>query len=147
MISDTLCETLDEIERYQRDMPQCYDDIRDRIEAVKAEMRGLQMYLDAPPDMVRPPETRSWAPEVIDGWCLADAAKGARSPQNAVAALALALLRSAACSGMSVEGYQQGVTLLIGHYNGCEDLICQQVVERVAAVLEVLTPRQTLTRA
>jgi metal-dependent amidase/aminoacylase/carboxypeptidase family protein len=55
MISDVLFEAVEEIERYQRDIPWCYDDpaITAEIEAVKASMTALRIKLDTPP----PPPT------------------------------------------------------------------------------------------
>jgi peptidoglycan hydrolase CwlO-like protein len=49
MISDVLFEAIEEIERYQNDLPQCYDEIREEINAVKETMRALQIKLDTPP--------------------------------------------------------------------------------------------------
>ena len=51
MIADVLYEALEDIERYQRNYGDCYDNLRDRIEPVKAAMRDLMMYLDRPPEM------------------------------------------------------------------------------------------------
>lgn len=55
MISDVLLDSVGEIERYQRDMPKCYDGLRDQIEAVKTVMHALHTYLDFPPSMGRYP--------------------------------------------------------------------------------------------
>jgi len=48
MISDVLFKAIEEIERYQNDLPQCYDEIREEINAVKETMRALQIKLDTP---------------------------------------------------------------------------------------------------
>ena len=48
MISDVLFEAIEEIERYQADMPICYDTRRIEIDRVKEEMRNLQHRLDIP---------------------------------------------------------------------------------------------------
>jgi hypothetical protein len=49
MISDVLCEALDEIERYQRDFSNAYGESKEAIEKVKAVMSALRSYLDCPP--------------------------------------------------------------------------------------------------
>ena len=49
MISDVLFEALQEIERYQREMPDVYSDMAADIERVKVEMQTLQRRLDTPP--------------------------------------------------------------------------------------------------
>jgi hypothetical protein len=49
MISDVLFEAIEEIERYQREFPRSYDEIKPDIEAVKAKMRALQRFLDTLP--------------------------------------------------------------------------------------------------
>lgn len=41
MISDVLDSALSDIDDYQRRFPQCYDDIREEIEAVKRAMKQL----------------------------------------------------------------------------------------------------------
>jgi hypothetical protein len=55
MISDTLFEAADEIERYLREMPDVYADadIRPRIDALLAEMKAVQNILDTPPPIKR----------------------------------------------------------------------------------------------
>jgi hypothetical protein len=55
VISDVLSDAVAEIERYQRDMPGCYDGLRDQIEAAKAVMDALRTYLDFPPPTGRHP--------------------------------------------------------------------------------------------
>lgn len=51
MISDVLFEAVEQIEEYQKAMPQCYDSIKDRIDKVKGEMKELQIFLDTPPSL------------------------------------------------------------------------------------------------
>jgi hypothetical protein len=46
MISDILFQAVQAIERYQREMPHHYDQLRAEIDEVKAAMRGLQRRLD-----------------------------------------------------------------------------------------------------
>ena len=48
MISDVLFEAFEQIEQCQREYPQCYDDIRAEIDAVKAAMNQLRANLDNP---------------------------------------------------------------------------------------------------
>jgi hypothetical protein len=48
MISDVLSEAIREIERYQKEFPQCYDEDRVLIDEVKAAMRRLQARYDDP---------------------------------------------------------------------------------------------------
>jgi hypothetical protein len=48
MISDTLHQAIEDIERYQRDMPDSYDSIRADIDAVKEQMASLRRKLDNP---------------------------------------------------------------------------------------------------
>lgn len=51
MISDMLSEAVEEIERYQKDMPDCYEGLRFEIDTVKEVMDCLRLYLDrADPD-------------------------------------------------------------------------------------------------
>lgn len=57
MISDVLFEARLSIEEYQKNMPECYEGIRDKIEHVKREMQALQELLDAPPKIIKA-ETR-----------------------------------------------------------------------------------------
>jgi hypothetical protein len=49
MISDTLYDARNDIERYERDL-RCYAGIRFEIRNVKIVMQSLQCYLDTPPD-------------------------------------------------------------------------------------------------
>lgn len=49
MISDVLFEAIEEIERYQSNFPDHYNEIRDEIDKVKGAMCRLQLSLDAPP--------------------------------------------------------------------------------------------------
>jgi hypothetical protein len=49
MISDILFEAIEEIERYQNDFSECYDDLREEIDAVKDAMKALKIKLDTPP--------------------------------------------------------------------------------------------------
>ena len=53
MLSDTLSEAIEEIERYQREMPDVYDYIKEEINQVKEAMRKLQIELDTPPVSVK----------------------------------------------------------------------------------------------
>jgi hypothetical protein len=50
MISDVLCDAVEEIERYQREMPEVYNDspVHEEIEQVKAAMRKLMRKLANP---------------------------------------------------------------------------------------------------
>ncbi len=54
MIGDVLYDAIQELERYQREMPDSYDDMRDEIEACKNAMRKLRRKLDLPPDVLDP---------------------------------------------------------------------------------------------
>jgi DNA repair ATPase RecN len=47
MISDTLSDASAEIKRYQADMPECYDEIRDIIDEVTSAMDKLRYLLDS----------------------------------------------------------------------------------------------------
>ena len=49
MISDVLSDAIHSIREYQEKCPQCYDDIRPRIDRVVATMDALRALLDAPP--------------------------------------------------------------------------------------------------
>ena len=49
MLRDTLSETMDEIEEYERKYPKACDAMKDEIEAVKTSMNKLRQKLDAPP--------------------------------------------------------------------------------------------------
>jgi len=53
MISDTLYEAIQEIERYQRELSDNYEVCRDHIEIVKNVMFSLQNVLDAHPGLIR----------------------------------------------------------------------------------------------
>ncbi len=59
MISDVLFETLDDIERIQKDEPHVYDCYKDSIEKVKKEMERLRIFFDAPPGTYHCPESVS----------------------------------------------------------------------------------------
>ena len=50
MISDVLFEAREEIERYQKDMPDVYGDFEStaKIEAVKLAMKTVQIWFDTP---------------------------------------------------------------------------------------------------
>jgi len=48
MISDTLCEAIQEIEEYQKRLPEFYDGIKEDIEVVKDVMDSLRERLDEP---------------------------------------------------------------------------------------------------
>ena len=50
MISDVLFEAREEIERYQKDMPDVYGDLEStvKIEAVKLVMKAVQGWFDTP---------------------------------------------------------------------------------------------------
>ena len=64
MISDILSDAVDQIRRYQRDMPSCYDGIRRRIDTVVAVMDDLRAELDTPPKIL--PMT---APQMECAYC------------------------------------------------------------------------------
>jgi len=49
MISDTLFEAVTEIERYQKNFPNAYSELKVEIEKVKAVMNAMRSYLDFPP--------------------------------------------------------------------------------------------------
>lgn len=49
MISDVLFEAKENIEEYQKELPQCYDGSKARIEAIKNAMSCLQCDFDLPP--------------------------------------------------------------------------------------------------
>ena len=51
MISDILFEAIEEIERYQKDFSECYDELRAEIDAVKEIMSALRIKLDTPPGL------------------------------------------------------------------------------------------------
>jgi hypothetical protein len=55
MISDELYEAIEEIERYQRSFPKCYDGLRVEIGKVTAVMNALKTWLDCPPSKGRYP--------------------------------------------------------------------------------------------
>ena len=50
MISDTLFEAIEEIERYEEEFPGTYDYVKEEIADVKERMRSLQMKLDSSPN-------------------------------------------------------------------------------------------------
>lgn len=58
MLSDTLFDAIQEIETYQRDIPEWYDDHKDHINVVKKVMASLMGILDGVP--------RSYPPNVAD---------------------------------------------------------------------------------
>lgn len=49
MISDVLSESSHEIERYERDMPDCYAGLSDELGRVRTMMDAMRVYLDLPP--------------------------------------------------------------------------------------------------
>ena len=49
MISDVLFDAVEEIRRYQRDMPDAYESMQAEIDAVTTAMDLLRARLDAPP--------------------------------------------------------------------------------------------------
>jgi hypothetical protein len=49
MISDVLFDAVEEIRRYQRDMPDAYESMQAEIDAVTTAMDLLRAKLDAPP--------------------------------------------------------------------------------------------------
>lgn len=49
MISDTLFEAVRDIRRYQKELPQCYVELKDRIDDVVEQMDSLRRVLDTPP--------------------------------------------------------------------------------------------------
>jgi hypothetical protein len=49
MISDVLCEAIAAIQQYQRDMPDVYDDEKERIDGLIAQMEQVLIYFDTPP--------------------------------------------------------------------------------------------------
>jgi hypothetical protein len=59
MISDVLFDAIEEIERHQKFSPQCYNELREEIDAVKEAMRALQIKLDS-----YPPPISSRAPSL-----------------------------------------------------------------------------------
>jgi len=54
MISDVLFEAVQEIERYEKEMPESYasEPLKSKIKAVKDTMTALQRELDTPPESV-----------------------------------------------------------------------------------------------
>ena len=48
MIADVLCEARLELERYLREFPDTYADMREEVEALCALMAGMQAQLDNP---------------------------------------------------------------------------------------------------
>jgi hypothetical protein len=49
MISDVLSDAAFKIRRYQAEMPDCYEQSRDRIDKILAAMDALRVFFDAPP--------------------------------------------------------------------------------------------------
>ena len=49
MISDVLSDSIAEIENYQKNMPDVYNEIKDEINKVKDAMEKLRIKLDTPP--------------------------------------------------------------------------------------------------
>jgi hypothetical protein len=49
MISDVLSDAAFEIRRYQKEMPDFYEQSRDRIDKVVAAMDALRIFFDTPP--------------------------------------------------------------------------------------------------
>jgi molecular chaperone GrpE (heat shock protein) len=47
MISDVLCDALEEIERYEKQFPDVYGDKREELARVKAAMDNLRKELDS----------------------------------------------------------------------------------------------------
>jgi len=52
VISDVLSDARENIERYQRDMPDAYDVLAPEIASVLTVMGGLRLYLDIPPNQM-----------------------------------------------------------------------------------------------
>jgi len=50
MLSDVLFDAIEEIEHYQAEFADIYDELKPDIERVKSEMRSLQHKLDASPN-------------------------------------------------------------------------------------------------
>lgn len=48
MISDVLSDASDEIERYEREMPECYAGLSDELGRVRTLMDAMRVYLDLP---------------------------------------------------------------------------------------------------
>ena len=55
MLGDLLFEAMQDIEFYQEEYPQLYEQYREEIERLKDHMRGLQATLETPPGMVPAP--------------------------------------------------------------------------------------------
>ncbi len=49
MISDVLSDAIHEIKRYQREMPDVYNDHKEKIERAKKVMNDLRIFFDTPP--------------------------------------------------------------------------------------------------
>jgi hypothetical protein len=49
MISDVLSDAIASIRAYQRNFPDCYDDIKSEIDSVVSVMDGLRQKVDTPP--------------------------------------------------------------------------------------------------
>jgi hypothetical protein len=64
MISDVLFEALQQIERYQKESPDMYDEMKDEIEQVKHVMRRLLHKLDDPRPPSAPPNDGAFPTQV-----------------------------------------------------------------------------------
>jgi hypothetical protein len=49
MISDILFQAIDDIRRFQKDMPETYDNLKPQIDALLRQMDRLREYMDTPP--------------------------------------------------------------------------------------------------
>ncbi len=48
MLSDILCQAVEDIEYYQNEMPDIYDAYRDRLGVIKSAMHSVRIELDSP---------------------------------------------------------------------------------------------------
>jgi hypothetical protein len=55
MLGDLLFEAIQDIEFYQEEYPQLYEQYREEIERLKDQMRHLQTTIETPPGMVPAP--------------------------------------------------------------------------------------------
>ena len=55
MLDDLLFETMQDIEFYQEEYPQLYEQYREEIERLKDQMRRLQVTIETPPGMMPAP--------------------------------------------------------------------------------------------
>ena len=55
MLGDVLFEALQDIEFYQAEYPQLYEQYREEIERLKEQMRRLQVTLETPPGTLPAP--------------------------------------------------------------------------------------------